>query len=262
MRNLLVQPADHRSGAELARLEPGVAADAHPLMRGLHRFHDAGDGPFADGALYGQAGHGHAARKAVTQPLEHRLQDRRNTGEHVDILQNEPRRGAQRIVDQGRILGNVGHFLARGIEVEPGILVMRQQPRLCLGMPDHLPAEGGSDAFGRDVIMGRPDAAAGEHQIIGGGHGFHRIYDGLADIGNDPRLAKLNSLAVQLFGKPADILVLGAPAENFITDHDDGGGRVGHGSSPCCQITVRVQPEITSIRQWSRLQRCENMPVG
>ena len=177
----------------------------------------------------------------------------------MDILQNETGRCAQRIVDQRGVLGDIRHFLTRGVEFQTGILIMRKQTRLCLRVTDNLLAKCGGDTFCCDVVMSGPDTATGEHQIVRGRHGLHRLDNGLADVGDNPRLAKLDTLAVQLLGKPADILVLGATAQNLVSDHNDRGCGIGHGNSLCCQITVRVPSEITSIWRWSRLKRCENM---
>ena len=177
----------------------------------------------------------------------------------MNIFQDKAGRCAQRVVDQRGILGNIRHFLSRGVEFQTSVLVMRQQPGLRFRMADHLLAKGGGDTFCGDVVMCRPDTATGEHQIVRGRHGLHRLDNGLADVGDNPRLAKLDTLAVQLLGKPADILVLGATAQNLVSDHNDRGCGIGHGNSLCCQITVRVPSEITSIWRWSRLKRCENM---
>ena len=137
-------------------------------MRCLHRFHDSGDAALTNGALHGQPRHRHTPGKAVAQPFEHRLQNGWYAGENVHIAKDETRRRAQRVVDEARIFGNVSHFLPRCVEFDVSIPVMRNQPRLRLGMTDHFLAESRSNAFGGNVVMGRPDAAACEDQIIGG----------------------------------------------------------------------------------------------
>ena len=150
----------------------------------------------------------------------------------MHIFQNESRGRAQRIVDQRGVLRDIRHFLASFVELDIRVTVMRDQARLRLGVAYHLLAEGGGDAFGGDVVMRRADTTAGEHKIMRRGQQFDCLDDGLSDIGNDTRLAKLDALLVQLFGEPANVFVLGAPAEDFITDHKDRGGRIGHGFSP------------------------------
>ena len=77
-------------------------------------------------------------------------------------------------------------------------------------MSNHPLAKGGGNAFGGDVIMRWPDPAACENEVMRRRHGFHGFDDHLADVGDYPRLAKLDTLRVKLFREPADVPVLGA----------------------------------------------------
>ena len=56
-------------------LAPSSVTRTLVAVRGLHRFHDAGNGSLADRALNGQPRHRHAARKAVAKSLKHGLHD-------------------------------------------------------------------------------------------------------------------------------------------------------------------------------------------
>ena len=77
--------------------------------------------------------------------------------------------------------------------------------------------------------MRRANATAGKNKVHSGRHRSDRIDDNFAHIRNDPRLAQLNPLRIQLFGQPADILVLGAARQDFISDDDNGCSGVGAG---------------------------------
>ena len=197
-------------------------------MRDLDTFHDRGNGALANGALHGQAGHGDTAGKLVTQPLEHRLQDGWHAGKHMNIAKDEARRGAERIVDQGGTFGNVGHLLARRVELDIRILVMRNQPCLRLGVPDHLPAKGGGDTFGGDVIMRRPDAAAGKDKVMCRRQQLHSVDNDFTNIRDHPRLTQHDALLAELLCQPSNIPVLGTAGQDFITDDDYCGCRIGH----------------------------------
>ena len=52
------------------------------------------------------------------------------------------------------------------------------------------------------------DTAACEHEVMRRRHGFNGVDDHLADVGDYPRLTKLDTLRVQLFREPADVPVL------------------------------------------------------
>ena len=165
MGHIGIKATDDRSGAELARLEPRIAANADPVMRFLHRLHQCRNCPLANAALHGQACHRHSTRQTVAQPFKHRLQDRRHAGKDMYVLNNETGGCTQRIVDQCRTFRDVRHLLPGRVEFDVRIRVMRNQARFGFGVPDDLAAKGSGDAFSGDIIMRRANAAAGEHQI-------------------------------------------------------------------------------------------------
>src|SRR3546814_4247951 len=72
-------------------------------------------------------------------------------------------RSRDRIVEQRRARRRVGHAQARVVDLVRGVI--GAQPRLSLGMADQRDAERLGDAFGGDVVMGRADAAGGEHVV-------------------------------------------------------------------------------------------------
>jgi hypothetical protein len=75
-----------------------------------------------------------------------------------------------------------------------------------------------------DVVVGRADAAGGEDVGVTMAQCVERGDDLLLDIGNHPDLPHVDADIGQILGDIADVLVLGAPGQDFIADHQNGGG--------------------------------------
>ena len=85
-------------------------------------------------------------------------------------------------------------------------------------------AERLGDAVGGDVVVGRPDAAGGEHIGVAVAQRVERGDDLVLDIGHHADLAHVDADVGQILGDIADVLVLGAPGQDFVADHQDCGG--------------------------------------
>ena len=94
--------------------------------------------------------------------------------------------------------------------------------RLGMHHPGH--AERLGDAFRRDVVMRRPDAAGGEKVIELGAQLVDRRDDRRLDIGNDPRFAQGHADLVQALRYVGQIRVLGPAREDLVADDKDRGG--------------------------------------
>ena len=88
-------------------------------------------------------------------------------------------------------------------------------------------AESLRDGIGRDVVMGRADPACGEDVIIACAQRVYRRDDLILDIGYNTHLPQTYADGGEMIGDRADIGVLGPPGEEFVTDHQDGGGDDG-----------------------------------
>ena len=80
------------------------------------------------------------------------------------------------------------------------------------------------DRVGGDVVMGRPDAAGREHVVVTRPQRVDGGDDLVLDVGDDARLPHVDADLGQIFGDIAEVAVLGAAGEDFIADHEHGGG--------------------------------------
>ncbi len=69
--------------------------------------------------------------------------------------------------------------------------------------------------------MGRPDAAGGEEIGVAGPQRVHRGDDLRFLVGDDADFAHVDAQRGQVFGDVADVLVLRAPGQNLVADHQD-----------------------------------------
>ena len=96
-------------------------------------------------------------------------------------------------------------------------------------LPGH--PEGGGDALAGDVVVGRADAAGGEHQVEAGAALVHGLDDGAGDVGDDADLADRQAEGAQALGEETDVGVLGAAREDLVADDQDAAREVRHGWS-------------------------------
>ena len=85
-------------------------------------------------------------------------------------------------------------------------------------------AEGLGDAVGGDVVMGRADAAGGEHIGVARAQGVERGDDLRLLVGNDAHLLEVDADIGEVLGDVADVLVLGPAGEDLVADHQKRGG--------------------------------------
>ena len=94
--------------------------------------------------------------------------------------------------------------------------------------------EGGGDAFAGDVVVGRADAAGGEHVIEFLPDFVHRADDRFGDVGNDPDLPQRDTQIAQTGRQELDVGVAGAAGQHLVADDQQAGGGIfpGHGIVP------------------------------
>ena len=85
-------------------------------------------------------------------------------------------------------------------------------------------AERLGDAFGGNVVVGRADAAGGEHIGVARAQRIYRGDDLRLFVGDDAHFLEIDADAGEIFGDVADVLVLGAARQDLVADHEDGGG--------------------------------------
>ena len=85
--------------------------------------------------------------------------------------------------------------------------------------------KGPGHRIGCNVIMGRANAARGEHIGVARPQGIQRGNNIALVIGNTARFPEVNAQAHEIVGNEAQILVLGAPGQDFIANQQYGCGR-------------------------------------
>ena len=85
-------------------------------------------------------------------------------------------------------------------------------------------AERLGDAVGGDVVVGRPDAAGGEDVGVAVPQRVERIDDRALLVADHADLHEIDADRGQIFRDIADVLVLGAAGQDFVADHQQGGG--------------------------------------
>ena len=115
------------------------------------------------------------------------------------------------------------------------------------GVDRHLDAEGLGDGVGGHVVMGRADAAGGEHIAVAGAKLVHGGDDLRLDVADHPHLLKRDADIVQVAGDMGDVLVPGAARQDLLADYDQRCGDgvwtsivVGHGSIWACPPLLPV----------------------
>ncbi len=87
-----------------------------------------------------------------------------------------------------------------------------------------LDAERLGDAVGGDVVMGRADAAGGEHVSVARAQRVERRDDLRLLVGDDADFLEIDADIGEVFGDIADVLVLGAARQDLVADDEDRGG--------------------------------------
>ena len=222
-----VGAAHHQAGAVAAGTEIGVAADRHPRMGRLDGREPFGNRAFADVAGDRPYHRPRAAGQARRQPVEHGLEDLGYAGEHMDVVESEPRRPADGVVDQRGALRDIGHRQARRVEHVRRVVAFEQAQGRRVAFQGH--AEGARHRGGGDVVVGRADAAGGEDIGAARPQVVDRRGDHLAVVGDDPCLRHRDAELGQPFGQKRQVGVPGAAGQDLVADDQDGSGD-GHGN--------------------------------
>ncbi len=175
--------------------------------------------------------HAGAGRERRRHRVEHRLHDRRHPRHDDDVADPEARRLRDRVLDEVGALRDAGHAQARLVEVLGAVTLEHHRPRPLVDVDRH--AEGLGDAIGRDVVVRRADAAGREQVGVARAQGIDRGDDLLLDVRHDADFPEIDADVRQVLGDVADVLVLGAPGQDLVPDHEEGGGDgLGHWRNP------------------------------
>ena len=105
-------------------------------------------------------------------------------------------------------------------------------------------AERLGDGVGGDVVVGRADAAGGEHVVVAAAQRVERGDDLRLVVGDDAHLLEIDADHGQVLGDVADVLVLGAAGQDLVADDQNRGGddlvfvlgRLGHRQSSTLSV--------------------------
>ena len=102
-------------------------------------------------------------------------------------------------------------------------------------------AERLGDAVGGDVVVGRADAAGREHVGVALAQRVERGDDLGLLVGDDAHFLEIDPERGEILGDEADVLVLGAAGQDFVADHQHGGGDDVAWAGSCMGIEATVE---------------------
>ena len=212
-----VAAADDQVGAvTLGGPEEGIAAQGQAGMGLGHGLQGFGDNAFARAVDADIARQDH--RPALQPPahvLQHAAHHLGHAGHDEDVADLEPWRAGDRVAHQAAAHGDPRHAPPRGRQLALPALGHHGQD---LGMLVKLDAEGRGDAVGGDVVMGRADAAGGQHIVVAGAKGVQRVDDLGLDVADHPRLGQVDPVGGEVFGDVVQVGVLGAAGQDLVAD--------------------------------------------
>ncbi len=161
----------------------------------------------------------------MDQALEHRLHDRRDAGQDVDVLDLEAGRAGNRVLDQAGALGSMGHAQACLGQALRTVVV--QQHLVRFGMEDEVAVEGLGDGGCGDVVVGRPDPPGRENIVVALAQGIQGGNDLGLDIGNHTRLGQADAKLAEPAADVGQVRVLGSAREDLVADDQQSRAHVG-----------------------------------
>src|SRR5262249_33294552 len=117
-------------------------------------------------------------------------------------------------------------------------------------------AKGLGDGVGGDIVMGRPNAAGGEHIGEARAELVHRRDDLRLEIAYDPHLAQEDANSREIAGDIEDIFVLGAPRQDLFTDDDERGS---DGVARCVFPIRRLTYPTLGVLLWTLLEKAQTI---
>src|SRR5262245_3078046 len=117
-------------------------------------------------------------------------------------------------------------------------------------------AKGLGDGVGGDIVMGRPNAAGGEHIGEARAELVHRRDDLRLEIAYDPHLAQGDANSREIAGDIEDIFVLGAPGHDLFTDDDERGS---DGVARCVFHIRRLTYPTLGVLLWTLLEKAQTI---
>ena len=116
--------------------------------------------------------------------------------------------------------GNARHAHARGRQLHAAALEVGAHGASARSSTSMPTPNALAMAIGGDVVVGGADAAGREHVVVA----LAQRVDGIDDlgllVGDDAHLLQLDADGGQMVGDVADVLVLGAPRQDLVADHD------------------------------------------
>ena len=149
-----------------------------------------------------------------------------------DIAVADARRARHPVGDQFGPIGHARHPQPRFIHAAACFVIPRKRGA-GFGMDDHPDAKRNRHCVNRDIVMRRANAAGGEQIIVACAQGIHGLDNRILYIGHHANLCQPYALDIQPKGDLRNILVLRPAGQDFIADHDKGGGPdAGGGHGP------------------------------
>ena len=220
----LVGRADDEIRANPALAKEGVAADLAVLVCFFDLAQDVGDFAFRRPAADRFRLQGRAAFERPGQRVEHTGRDVRDARHQVDIAAFDPRRAGHAVGNKVRSLRNARHAQPRLGQPAGLVGVITFEDRARFGMDDDGHAQSLGHGVHGDVVMRRPDTAGGEEIIVTFAQRVHRFHDTRHHIGDDSHFGQANTLHLQPAGDLGNILVMRAPGQDLVPDHEEPGG--------------------------------------
>ena len=154
--------------------------------------------------------------------VEHGLHDGRDAGHDIHVANAETRRHGDWILDELRSGWDARHPPPRGRQIARRIALEHRgdDPRILVNRD----AKRARNRVGGDIVVRRADAPRRDDIIVACPERVDGRDDVVLDIGDHPRFLDVDADLRQIFGDIAEVAVLGAPRQDLVADHQDGGG--------------------------------------
>ena len=177
----------------MLRIEEWIAADRN-LRIGLGDGAElAADVAFTCIGADGLREHAHPSLQLGRYLVQHGLHDRRHAGHDDDVFDPHAGRTRNLIEDEIGTFGNARHPQACLVHLGTGgrKTLVQDGKRARVDVDRY--AERLGDAVGRDVVMGRPDAASGENIRVARAQRIERVNDGSLLVANNAHFAEIDA---------------------------------------------------------------------
>ena len=156
--------------------------------------------------------------------VQHHLHDVRHAGHDDDVADPKTWRRRNLVEHQLGAGRHARHAHARFVHHAAGFGNALLHHRDGFRVRTDCHAERLGDGVGGDVVVGRADAAGGEHVSVARAQRVERRDDVGLLVGDDADFLEIDADIGEVFGDIADVLVLGPAREDFVADDEDRGG--------------------------------------